>query len=724
MTLVWYSNQKGIPLKTRENFGMEENMKDVSVSVEKKDHKMKMSGKAEYIADMKFEGMLYSSFVRSTIAHGYIKAIKVPDLPEGYYAVGAKDVPGSNHLKVISSEQPIFADQEVRYLGEAIMMFVGPDKSKLEELTKLVEVTYEELPAILNLEDATESAASYHYERGNVEECFANAKEIIEETFTTGYQEQAYIEPQGCVGIFKEGKATVYGSMQCPYYIKDAVKQTMALDDDHVQIVQAVTGGGFGGKEDYPSLIGCQAAVAAMVTGHPVQIIHKRREDMSVTPKRHPGKLIYKVALNDKNEITAIKADIKLDAGAYPGLSSVVLQRSLIAATGVYHVENLDITGAAMLTNLVSNGAYRGFGAPQSFFAVEALMNHIAKKLHMTPLAFKKKYFVKQGMPTATNGAFHHYVPIPDMLAKAEEMSDYSRKYEEYSKPQTGRFRKGIGMSIFLHGCGFTGSAEKDLIKSKVKLVKYEDDHVEILASNTDIGQGLKTTFSKIVAQILEIPLEQVVIENPDTDRVPNSGPTVASRSLMIVGKLLERASLRMKEIWEPGKAIELVEHYQHPDMIPWSLDTFQGDAYPAYSWGLNVVEVETDTLLATTKLLGVWGIFDVGKDIDRNIMIGQAQGGMLQGLGYGSMEKMESSDGRIRQNSFTDYMIPTAMDTVPFEIAFVDNPYEGGPFGAKGAGELTLIGTAPAYEAALEQAIGKEMYAIPVTPERLLEAL
>ncbi len=699
-------------------------MQDISESVVKKDHSIKMSGKAEYIADMKFDGMLYSKIVRSTVPYAKIKNIKLPKLPEGYYAVDADDIPGENVLKVVTSEQPIFAKDIVRYIGEAILLLAGPEKEVLETLARQVEITYEEMTPVLSIEDATESAASYHYVKGDLEKAFKEANELIEETFYVGYQEQAYIEPQGAVGIYEDGKSIVYGSMQCPYYVKDAVKQTMGLDDDHVQIIQSTTGGGFGGKEDFPSLIGCQAAVAAKKTKKPVQIILNRREDLAVTPKRHPGKLIYTAALNKENEITAIKAKITLDAGAYAGLSSVVLQRSLIAAVGVYNIENLDITGDAVLTNMVSNGAYRGFGAPQSFFAIETLMNHIANKIGMTPLALREKYFVKQNDPTSTNGLFHHYVPIKDMIERIEDMSDYSKKQAEYARKQTGRYRKGIGLSVFLHGCGFTGSAEKDLIKSVVKLVKHKDDTVEILASNTDIGQGLKTTFSKIVAKVLEIDLDRVHIENPDTDRVPNSGPTVASRSLMIVGKLLERGAKRMKEQWEDGKELVIEEHYKHTEMIPWDLETFQGDAYPTYSYGVNVVEVETDMLVGTSKLLGVWGVFDVGKAIDETIMKGQAEGGMLQGIGYGSMEKMENVDGVIKQASFTDYMIPTSKDTVPFGIEFIDNLYDGGPFGAKGAGELTLIGTAPAYEAAVEQSINKEMYKIPVTPERVMEVI
>lgn len=699
-------------------------MRDISESVKKKDHDEKTSGQAIYIADMKLDGMLYGAIVRSTIAYGKIKNINIPKMKDGYTVVEGKDVPGENLLKVITSEQPIFTDDIVRYIGEGILMITGPNKDEVQNYVEQVEIEYEEFEPVLTIDKATEKAAAYHYTKGNPKESFQKAARVIEETFYTGYQEQAYLEPQGAIGLYENGKSIVYGSMQCPYYVKNAVMQAMGLEENKVQIIQAVTGGGFGGKEDYPSLIACQVAVAAKKTGHPVQLILNRREDLQVTPKRHPAKLIYKAALDENNKIIGINADITLDAGAYAGLSSVVLQRSIIAACGSYTIENLEIAGSAMLTNTVPNGAYRGFGAPQSFFAIETLMNHIAKKLKINPLDLKKEYMIKQGDKTSTNGEYHHHVPLCEMLDKIEEMSNYSKKYSNYEKQQKGRYRKGIGMSIFLHGCGFTGAAEKEIIKSVVKLVKHKDGNVEILASNADIGQGLKTTFSKIVSKVLEIPLDKIKIDNPDTDRVPNSGPTVASRSLMIVGKLLERASKKMKEQWKDGEELTIEEHYVHPDMIPWDIEKFQGDAYPTYSYGINVVELELDTLLATTTLLGVWGVFDVGKTIDNTIMKGQAEGGMLQGIGYGSMEKMENVNGRIHQASMTDYIIPTSNDTVPFEIEFIDNPYEGGPFGAKGAGELTLIGTAPAYEAAVEQAAGKDIYEIPVTPEKLMEIL
>lgn len=700
-------------------------MIDISTPVVRKDHHEKASGLAEYISDKDFEDCYYGKMVRSTVAHGKIIDIKLPELPAGYEVVKVSDIPGQLGLKVITSEQPIFANEEVKYLSESVLMICGPDKVEVERLAKEVQVVYEELPAVLSIDESVENAVAYSYKKGeDIENVFTNSPLVVEETFETGYQEQAYLETQGATGVWHDGIITVYASMQCPYYVRDALMQAMDLDADHVQVIQTTTGGGFGGKEDYPSLIACQVAVAAKKTGHPVKMILNRRDDMATTPKRHPAKMIYKAALDENHNLIGVKADIKLDAGAYPGLTSVVLQRSLIVATGVYNIPNLDIKGAAALTNMVSNGAYRGFGAPQSIFAIETLMNHIANKIGEDPLDFKLRHMVKQGDSSSTNGKYHQHVPLPEMVEKAVELSDYRNKFQEYSKPQTGRHRRGIGMSLFLHGAGFTGSAEKDFIKARLKLVKYEDDTVEILASNADIGQGLKTTFAKVCAKELELPLDKIKIVNPDTFRVPNSGPTVASRSLMITGKLIEKAAKRLKEQWDSGKYQEIIEDYKHPDfMIPWDLDKFQGDPYPTYSYGINVVEVESDTVTGNTKLLDVVGVYDVGKCIDDIIMEGQAQGGMLQGIGYGSIEKMENVGGVIKQSSFTDYMIPTAMDTVPFKIAFIDNPYDGGPSGAKGAGELTLVGGAPAYEAAVEQAIGREMYVIPVTPERMMKA-
>jgi len=332
---------------------------------------------------------------------------------------------------------------------------------------------------------------------------------------------------------------------------------------------------------------------------------------------------------------------------------------------------------------------------------------------------------VHQYDSTSTSGKYHFHVPLPEMIEQIDELTDYRAKGILY-KNQVGRYRKGIGLSLIYHGCGFTGSGERDLIKAVVKIKKNKDDTINILTSNSDIGQGIKTTFCKIVADTLGISYDRVLNNNVDTDLVPDSGPTVASRSLMIVGDLLKRASQRLLLQWKSGEEQIIEEHFVEPDfVIPFSMEKFKGDAYPAYSWSVNVMEVEVDTLTATTKILGAWGIFDVGVPIDINIILGQMQGGFLQGIGYSSMEQIDYNDkGKIRNNNFSDYSIPTSVDVPNLVTKIINNPYTHGPYGAKGAGELPLVGVAPAYVEAIENALCENLYKTPFTTEDTMDAI
>lgn len=698
-------------------------MDSIRKSVIKSDHNIKVDGSAKYIADIKFENCLHAKTLRSEKAKAIITNIIIPELKDGYYVVEGKDVPGLNKVKVIQNDMPIFADKEVNYIGEPILLVVGPNLEEVIEILNEIKVEYEDDISVFDMRDSKESFAKYEYEKGNIKDVFKKASRVIEEEFYTGYQEQAYLETQGVVGIYEDGKTSVYGTMQCPYYVKNAVIQALGCDDDMVRIVQTTTGGGFGGKEDYPSLIGSQVAVAAYKTKKPVKLIFERVEDMSYSTKRHPALLKYKSALDENNNIIGMDVDITLDGGAYATLSSVVLQRSLLCAIGVYNIPSIKVNGKVVKTNTPPNGAFRGFGGPQSIFAIETHMAHVAKEIKSTPLEFKTKYFVKTGDYTSTGGKFSYDIKLEEMIKKAEEISSFSDKYKKHSN-ENGIVKKGIGMSIFLHGCGFTGSGERDLIKAKVKLLKYEDGLVEILVANTDMGQGLQTTFKKIVAQVLDKNYEDIIYKNPDTDRVPDSGPTAASRSIMVVGKLLERAALRLKEGWINGREQIIEENYKHPDLIPWDVEKFNGDAYPSYSWGVNVVEVEVNTITANTEVTGIYSVFDIGIPIDETIMEGQIQGGVIQGLGYASCENMECKDGIFKQHSITDYIIPTSKDVGNIKNVLVDNPCDIGPFGAKGAGELTLVGTAPAYADAIENALNIKVNKIPITPEWIMEAM
>jgi CO/xanthine dehydrogenase Mo-binding subunit len=707
--------------------------KDISISVPKKDHKGKVSGQLAYISDVKVENMVYGVLVRSPIAYGKIKSIQLPNFPEGYEAVGAEQIPGPNYVKIIKEDQPIFANEWVNYIGEPILMLVGEDLDILYRLVTEVKVEFEEHQPIYTLEEAIQqqsvtSMASYEFGESleTISAIEQNAHKIIEEEYDTGYQEHVYLEPQGMLAIYNDNEIVVQGSMQCLYYIKNALLNALACGDDEVNVVQSPTGGGFGGKEEFPSMMACHVAVAANTVKKSVMLVFDRSEDMVVTTKRHPARLRYRSALDQEGNILSMCVEVFLDGGANVGLSTVVLQRALINSAGVYKIPHFHAKGFVLKTNTVPNGAFRGFGAPQSFAGIESHIGHLSKLANIDPLEYKRKYLVKQGDPTITKGNFRDPILMEDMIEDLLHSSDYKKKKDDFQRfnQQNQRYKKGIGTSLFLHGCGFTGSGERDHIKATVKLVKSKDDHVSLKISNSDIGQGIYTTLSKIVAKALDLPFDRVLYPDPDTKVVPDSGPTVASRTTMIVGKLLERAANKLKAQWQSGVEQEVIEHYVHREMIPWNELTFTGDAYPAYSWGVNFVEVEVDTITGNVKLEKVYANYEVGKVIDDRIMKGQIDGGLAQGLAYGYLEKMTSKQGRILQTSISDYGPPTSLDVVPIESKVFDNPYADGPYGAKGAGELTLIGGAPAVQAAIEDALETSFKQIPVTPEVIIENL
>lgn len=700
---------------------MENNISDSIIRI---DAEEKISGTAKYLSDIEYKDVLYAKTLRSSRARAKILSIKFPDIPEKYFIVDKNDVPGKNIVKVMFDDWPIFAEDEVNYIGDAILLVVGPEKKEVMNIISKIKVEYEDLPPILTIDDAEKKNnkfIEYKYSKGDMEAAFKDAEYVFENEYTTGYQEHVYMETQGAVGIYHDGKMTVDGSIQCPYYVKDAIVQALGFDYDKVQVRQTTTGGGFGGKEDYPSLLGCQVAVAAYKVKKPVKLVFERNEDIRSTTKRHPSKIKLKSYVNKDYKIIGMDAYIRLDGGAYSGLSNIVLQRAIFAACGVYDIKNVKVRGTALKTNKVVSGAYRGFGAPQSLFAVELFVEYMANKLKINPLKFKKMNYVKKGCKSSTGGTFREKILIDKITDKVERMSDYNRKYKKYMSENK---LKGIGMSVFFHGGGFTGNGERDIIKTKLKMRKNKDNTVELLVSNVEMGQGLSTTLRKIAAKTIDIPIDRIIYNNPDTDKVPNSGPTVASRSILIVGKLIEEASQKIKNQWDDSNEFEVTVKYKHPKEIIWDEDKFEGDAYNTYAWGANVVEVEIDPLTYEVSVKGIWTAYDVGNAIDENIVKGQIDGGVTQGLGYASMEVLKSKDGKLRQATYTDYIVPTAVDFPRIHRELVNVPYYNGPFGAKSVGELTFDGSAPAYAIAVENALKKPLNQIPITPESIMEVI
>ncbi len=753
---------------------------DISRSAERVDAPGKIAGITTYIGDIHRSGMLYAFTLRSTIPRGIITAIHVPPLPKGCLTVDHRDVPGRNRVKMIADDMPFFAEDRVRYIGEPILLVVGPDRECLARIMAAIEVEYEPLPPIATPGEAQQKAAppifgtdnlfaQYEITAGDPDRFMAggapgkhDGPRIITDEYRTGHQEHIYIEPQGVLGSFDGTRVTVEGSMQCPYYVKNALTQGLGWPGERVRVVQTTTGGAFGGKEEYPSLIAGHAAFAAVKARKPVKLVFNRGEDICCTTKRHPSIISFRTALDPSSgRIIAMTVDVVLDGGAYAGLTAVVLQRAMFAATGVYRIPNIRVKGRAYATNTVPTGAFRGFGGPQAFFAIEMHMHHAALQIGEDPLVFKGRHLLRKGDKTNTGGTLRDDVKLKEMIEKARTMSCYEAKYARsrtqgnipaghgdaplqtpngfagqqaigmspargggatLHSPGGSPKRQGIGMSLFFHGCGFTGSGEKDQIKARAKLRKTSDGQVEILVSSVEMGQGAQTTLRKIVAGTLDIPLTSVLYDNPDTDRVPDSGPTAASRTVMIVGQLLEQAALKLESRWDEAGELEVVQNYTQPDYLEWDKERLEGDAYPTYAWGVNVVEVSIDPDTFETQVEGIWAVYDLGTPIDDGIVRGQIEGGIMQGLGYASLEVMDMDQCRIKQDSITDYIIPTSLDFPNVESHLIQNPYAHGPFGAKGVGELPLIGAAPAFAAALQNALNVPIRKIPATPEYLAE--
>lgn len=688
-------------------------------STPKVDQEIKVRGEAKFTDDFEMDDLLFAKTVRSSIAKGKILKITKPQLPDGYYWIDHHDIRGENVTNIIFSDWPVFAEERVNYIGEAIAIIVGPNKGELDRLINETKIEYEEEEPVFELKDSYIHKA---FTKGNIEEARKKATKIIKEEYSSSYQEQAYLETQGMMVYFDdEHRLTCVGSIQCPWYVHRAVMRACTLKNEEVRVIQPAVGGAFGGKEHYPSMIGAQLATALLKINKPIKMILERPEDLAFSTKRHPSKTYYTAYIDDDNNILGMDVRVGLNGGAFKGCSGVVLSRALIACVNVYNIPSLDVVGDVYMTNTVPTAAFRGFGSPQTIFASEMFMHHIAKELGIDPLEFRLKYLVKQGDVTTNSGTFHDPIILPELINKAMEMSDYKRKIVEYSKPGCN---KGIGMSFFLHGCGFTGSGESDIIKGKVKLVKDEKDIVHVYASSVDMGQGNKTTLKRIVARTLDIPNEQVIFDNPDTSIIPDSGPTAASRTIIIVGFLMEKAAKNLKKIWKSGVYQEHVEPYVGPSYIKWDENTMHGDAYPSYSWGVNVVEVEYNPITYQIDIKHTWSTYDVGRVVDERIAIGQADGGLLQGLGYGYMESMRVKEGKFMQRSLSDYIIPTFEDAPKMETAFIDNPFIYGANGAKGMGELTLVGGAPAIALAIENAIGYKVNDIPCNPEHIMELI
>jgi CO/xanthine dehydrogenase Mo-binding subunit len=690
----------------------------VGKSVSRKDGIGKATGRTRYADDIVLPGMLYGRTVRSTIAHGTVRGIRLDFDTAGFTIADYRDIPGRNVVALIDDDQPFLVERTVNHVAEPMLLLAHEDREALHAAK--VEIEYDVAKPLYDPEQSSTSFKDISILKGDVEAALARADVVIEGTYRTGHQEHVYIETNGVIAVPEDGGITVYGSLQCPFYAHKALVSLLG-PDAKVRVVQTETGGGFGGKEEYPSMIAGHAALLALKSGRPVKIVYDRVEDMVATTKRHPSIVRHRTGLTRDGKLVAMDVDVILDGGAYSTLSGVVLSRGCIHAAGPYRCDDIRINGRAMLTNTPPNGAFRGFGAPQTEFAVEVHMERIAEALGMDSVTLREINALKPGDRTATGQLLRQDASALMVLEEAVRRSDYRRKRDAYRGTS-----KGIGLALFYHGAGFTGAGEERL-KSRARL-DLTDSGVRILVASTEIGQGTRTTHAQIVADALEIPYESVEVAQPDTAIVADSGPTVASRTCMIVGKILERCALEMKgtlagmspaEYYRTKGPLSVVMEHVPPDWIRWNDDTYQGDAYPTYAWGCDVVEVEMDADTYEVRPSKVTVVQEFGRPIHPALAQGQIEGGTVQGLGYALLEHVVMKDGAMANSTLTNYIIPTTLDTPELDVVMLENHYDGGPFGAKGLGELPMDGPAPAVVNAIRH-IGLDLREIPAIPETL----
>src|SRR5215472_16282916 len=536
----------------------------VGTSVPRFEGREKVTGQARYVDDMTLPGMLHGATVRSRIPRGKIKNISfAPGINwNEFVIVSAKDIPGKNCIALIEEDQPCLADGIVNHPEEPILLLAHPDRHLLPRAVEAVSIEYEPLPAIFTMEESETLRQviwrsdnifkSYLVEKGDVDSVWEKADYIVEGEYTTGAQEQLYIENNGMIAGFDPKKGiTVWGSLQCPYYVHKALMRLCGLPADQVRVVQMETGGAFGGKEEYPSMIAGHAALLAIKSGRPVKIVYDRVEDMTATTKRHPSRTRHRTAVSRGGQILGGEIEFTIDGGAYATLSSVVLSRGTIHAGGPYYWPSIRIRAKAVATNAPPHGAFRGFGAPQSLFALERHMDRIAQVVQVSPVEIRRRNFLQPGQTTTTGQTVNEPVDLNKLLDRALELSDYHNKKERFAiENERPDNKKGVGIAAFLHGAGFTGSGERYL-SSVVGVEACADGGVRVLVSSAEFGQGTKTVLCQIAAEALGLPYEYVEIAQPDTQEVPNSGPTVASRTVMIVGKLVQSAALGIKQTLE-----------------------------------------------------------------------------------------------------------------------------------------------------------------------------
>jgi CO/xanthine dehydrogenase Mo-binding subunit len=734
----------------------------------------KVTGRAKFAADYNAVHQLYGKVLRSEYPHARILSIDSSNAKQldGVEAVlTAQDIPGEKVIGIVVKNQAILAMDKVRYLGDGVALVAARSKEIAETALKLIKVDYEPLPVVSDPEAALEADAPkihgadnvfvhHKVRKGDLAAGFAQADFILERRFRTPCIEHSYLEPEAVLAEpAEQGGVVLTGSVQNLFSSRRSVAAALKLDLNRVEIIQATLGGSFGGKDEVMTSMCCRAALLALATGKPVKMVNGREESMLESYKRHPYVLYYKWGAKQDGSITAMEIKCIADGGAYASMSPFVTWRSVVQATGPYYCENVKADIFAVYTNNNYTGAMRGFGSPQVNFAIESMMDELGETVGKDPLEIRQQNGFRDGAVTATQQRLTHKVSLAEVLTKAADTADFQAKWKKYRALSAAPQKRGIGLA-----CSYRGvSLGAEGMDAAGAIVSVQTDGSVIVSSGiTDMGQGAQTQMSQIAAEVLGLSMDRIRFLNTNTSRVPDSGPTVASRGTIMGGSAAKKAAEIVRttlvavgaemvktapddcdladnhlvkkrsgkrlasfaevaaECFRRGKPMYGLGWHKAPP-TSWHEEEGNGEAYFTFVYGANVAEVEVDTETGKVNVLGFVSCHDVGRAINRNTVLGQFYGGVAMGLGYGLLEEFDYKEAVPSQLNFDEYLIATSMDVPPIKGIIVENADATGPFGAKSVGEPTNEIAAPAIINAICNATGKRIREIPATLERVL---
>ena len=719
----------------------------------------KITGSARFADDYNFPGMLYARTKRAGLPHARIVSIDTSAARdfEGVHAVLThEDIPGRNAHGVVSADWPVLCGDKVRYVGDAVAIVAAETGEIAAAALDLIDVQYEELPAITDaIEAAKRDAPLVHEERpdgnllkhirvrkGDVEAGFAAADVVIDQTYRTPTTEHLFLEPECSIGVpaaydpadfdgrcdalaergetARHDKTTVYVGSQIPYSDRDQTAATLGVEPDEVRIVATLMGGGFGGKEDITGQI--HSALLAEATQRPVKMLYSRRESLLVHPKRHATIIRIRTGATRDGKLTAVQATLYGDGGAYASLSEKVLTRATTHASGPYDVPNVKVDCFALYTNNVPCGAFRGFGVTQSCFAVESNMDMLAGKLGLDAIEFRRMNALDVGSETSTGQVMRESVGLNECIDKVEHdmrSDDFRWTWDE------GHLRFAWGIAVGYKNTGLGGGAPD---KATAEVEAWQDPEkglmAEVRISSAEMGQGLPAVLAAFAAEELGIPTERVSVLLGDTDYCPDGGPTTASRQTYVSGnaaRLAAKDVARQLAAAEPATRIKVQHEYSAPETRPLGAG---GDMHVAFGFCAQAVLCEIDMRSGEVNVRKVVAAHDVGRAINPLTLEGQIEGGIVMCIGYTLTEHYIQEGGFPWTNVMARYKAPSITHAPKIISHIVEHHTAAGPFGAKGVGELPSIPTSAAITNAIYRATGVRVRSLPVDQDELLRAM